>query len=335
MKLHEYKRPQLKAVEVLYVLGWLERGILKTIRRILPIVKVRKHEIRIDGIKFKFDFNGFQKKDINDRSLLGYIIPLNKQEASELRKKFKDNVRRRKLVKDVESKLQEPTVAQIRVLIKSKVFNKQVEKYQQLKKPTMNLIEAKVEAALFSRLTMKTVSIHADTKDKDNFLLNVGEDMVDKSVTWYKEGCEKGIGVHVPVKREEPKRKKTAEELIANVGKEKPKRVATPKQPTEMKEVEYASIKDAAKATESCIAIISKKKWIVSVKGSWAIQRSIMDKCEAGLILVIRDQGFYLYPKSMWNEFDSIFKSSTYDAGKPYSQSVLPKKFAKYFTKFK
>lgn len=201
----------------------------------------------------------------------------------------------------------------------------------------MNLQEAKVEAALASRLMSKPTYIVANSKDKDDFFISFSDDDKTKAETWYTHGCEKGEGYRPPVSNrdEQPKkRKRTAEEIIEDLGKEKPAKVksAKVKAPTELKIVEFKTTEEAAsKAVESCKAKIGGKLWVVSIKGSWAIQKSIIDQCEAGLILVIKDQGFYVYPKSMWNEFESIFKSSTYEAGKPYSQSVLPKKFDKYF----
>lgn len=201
----------------------------------------------------------------------------------------------------------------------------------------MNLVEAKVEAAIASRLLEKVVYIVENSKEKDDYLLDMSLDRKDFT-TFYKNGCEKGEGFHQQANKfEEPKkRKRTVEEIMDDREKRKeakPQRQPRATQSTELKEVKFDSIEDAVKSTESCIAVIKGKKWIVSVKGSWAIQQSIMDKCEEGLLLVIRGAGYYVYPKSMWNEFESIFKSSTYTNGKPYSQSVLPKKFDKYFKK--
>jgi hypothetical protein len=214
---------------------------------------------------------------------------------------------------------------------------------------TMGFIEAKVEAAMASRMWHRPVYIVQSLKDKDayGFVLDTAP---AQFVTYYIEGAEKGEGINVNASKythKDPKPAKFAystddegivtKTRISPIERSAVPRVSKPKsvQPAELAVVEFESITGAAMSADSCIAVIKSKKWLVSVKGSWAIQQSIMDKVEHGLILVIRGQGYYTYPKSMWSEFDSIFKSGTYLGGKPYSQSVLPKKFDKYFTKFK
>ena len=208
----------------------------------------------------------------------------------------------------------------------------------------MNLIEAKVEAATFSRLTGKTVYIVQNSKEADDFYIGTNEvDDAKRAVTFYRDGCEKGEGRYLYAKgfnratsdsdNPKPRKRKSADDLIDGLGapKEKKPRAVVP---ADLPTKKFDAVKEAAKSTDSCKAEIKGKIWVVSVKGSWAIQQSVMDMCEGGLILVIRGQGWYNYPKSMWTEFKSIFESGTYKGGKPYSQSILPKKFDKYFTKY-
>lgn len=198
----------------------------------------------------------------------------------------------------------------------------------------MTLIEAKVEAALLSRLADKAFYIVEDKKG--DFLLdpNPRKD----AATWYSAGCEHGIGVHLKVTKWDEKqaaknkRKKTADELIDAIGETKPKRIKQPKS-TELTQLKFDSLEAASKSAETGLFTFKDKQWAVSVRGSWVLHKHIMDKIDGGLVLVVREQGWYNYPKAMWNEFDGIFKSASYDKGS-YSQSILPAKFAKYFKKF-
>lgn len=205
------------------------------------------------------------------------------------------------------------------------------------------LIEAKVEAALMSRLKGMPVYILQTKKDKDEHLLICANykptnDKRGTVVTFFRGGQENGTVDFIKqvTKNVAPTVAVEIDENGKPVKQEKKvKAPSVPRVKTEIKEIEFKSLKDAAASTESCIAIVKGKSWFVSVKGSWAIQENIMTQCKDGLLLVIKEKGYYEYPKSMWNEFQSIFDSGTYKSGKPYSQSILPKKFDKYFTKFK
>lgn len=214
----------------------------------------------------------------------------------------------------------------------------------------MTLIEAKVEAALCSRLSDRTYYI-VSTKTMaltngvtvkkgmdEDFLLTTTEDL--QAVTWYKNGAEKGEGIHIKVTKwdEAQTRKNTkrsAKEIITDL-ENKPEKVKKERVPksTEMSKLTFKTLEEASKSAETGLFEFKGKTWAVSVRGSWVLHKHIMEKINGGLVLVVREQGWYNYPKSMWNEFDGIFKSSSYDKGS-YSQSVLPGKFAKYFTKFK
>lgn len=201
----------------------------------------------------------------------------------------------------------------------------------------MTLMEAKVEAALCSRLSSKKYFVVHNTKE-DEYYLTTTE---TSAITWYEQGCEKGVGIHKAVTKwdAEPKKKRTAKELIDNLGNviEKPKRV---KQSAELSKLNFKSLEEAAKSEESGMFEFKGKLWAVSVRGSWVLHKHIMEvvdkepKNAGGLVLVVRGQGWYNYPKSMWSEFKGIFDSTSYDKGS-YSQSILPKKFVKYFTQFK
>jgi hypothetical protein len=328
MKLHELKPHELKGHTVLYVVGWLEMGRLKTQKKFLKIIKATKKDIRVEGAKAKFDYNGFEKKDLAPNSPIAYIVPMTEKQILNYQK-----------VSDLRYKLAAELQTVINKITLLTVNRKDIEVEIKTKpKHAMNIQEAKVEAALFSKLSDRVVYIVNYSKDKEEFFLSTSEDDKKSAVTFYQYGCEEGKGYRPPVLRhdeEKPKRKRTAEELIDGIGEpKKPREPKAPKQPTVLEVKEFKNVAEAAKSTESCKAKIGGKIWVVSVKGSWAIQRSVIDQCEAGLILVIRSQGYYTHDKKMWSEFESIFKSSTYDAGKPYSQSILPKKFEKYFTKF-
>lgn len=325
MKLYDLSKGELKGKLVLYTIGWLEQGRMRTQRKLVKITRANKKYVRIENARGQFDMNGIEKKDISNNSTLGFI-----QLLSDIEMKQYLKLRDKRLAIGLQ---QVKAVAKLDELASK---NNIKVKTEIKPKHAMNIIEAGVEAALFSKLTDRTVYIVHYFKDKDEFYLSTSEDDKKNAETFYKNGCKEGKGYTPPATREDtkPKKKLTQEEAMERAEQRKLGKVSNPKQPTVLEVKEFASVTEAAKSTESCKAKIKGKIWVVSVKGSWAIQRSIIDQCEAGLILVIRDQGFYNYPKNMWNEFESIFKSSTYDAGKPYSQSILPKKFEKYFTKF-
>lgn len=86
----------------------------------------------------------------------------------------------------------------------------------------MNLIEAKVEAALFSKMQEgKEVWIVKVKYGKEfDYFLSTNKDDEDISVTFYKHGCEKGVGYTPPVARDpygqtdKKRKKKTAMEIM-------------------------------------------------------------------------------------------------------------------------
>lgn len=204
----------------------------------------------------------------------------------------------------------------------------------------MTIIEAKVEAALCSSLSDRKYYVIAVERKKDTDYVLTTTESAD-AVTWYEKGCEKGEGVHIKVSKwDEAQQKKTkrrtASEIIEGLenAPAKEKKVRAPKGSTELPKFNFKSLEEAAKSTESGLFEFKGKQWAVSVRGSWVLHKHIMEKCDqGGLVLVVRGQGWYNYPKSMWNEFKGIFESTSYDKGS-YSQSVLPKKFEKYFKKF-
>lgn len=206
----------------------------------------------------------------------------------------------------------------------------------------MTLMEAKVEAALCSRLSSRKYFVIHNTKEDEYYLTttepteNPAFKNATPAVTWFEQGCELGKGIHKAVTKwdAEPKKKRTAKQIIDELGNvvEKPKRV---KQSTELAKLSFKSLEDAAKSEESGLFEFKGKQWAVSVRGSWVLHKHIMEAIkDGGLVLVVRGQGWYNYPKSMWTEFKGIFDSTSYAKGS-YSQSILPKKFEKYFTQFK
>jgi hypothetical protein len=201
----------------------------------------------------------------------------------------------------------------------------------------MGLIEAKVEAAAASRMWNRTVYIVQSKRDPANYYHVLDKEPSD-FITFYRDGAERGEGAFkIHSKYNTPAKQKRAErtESIQADGtvKEKKPKVVRAKQPTVLEE-KSLKLTDLRSLEQSCKAIIDKKEWVVQVRSGWCLVKSLVDQCKHGLIMVIKDQGYYLYPKSMWSEFDGIFKSNSYLNGGVYSQSVLPKKFDKYFKKF-
>lgn len=78
---------------------------------------------------------------------------------------------------------------------------------------------------------------------------------------------------------------------------------------------------------------VSGKKWSFSKRSTWAINKNLIDTAEAGLIMIVEEEGHYVYPKKNFAElFGKIFKSKTYKEVGTYSQSTLPQWHEDYFT---
>jgi hypothetical protein len=236
--------------------------------------------------------------------------------------------------------------------------------HKQYKKFTQ--IEADAEAALLSRTKGLPAWIIRPNPEKDAYIVRVANFRPEDSgevVSCFKAGREVG-GNHMvfhahaikvydgehPIQYNEDGSAKASAVSGATSKFGQVQKQIVPGNPRVKKDAvplfdastvyKYSSAAEAAKATGKQVATIGFGKkfedgWFIDVRGSWALQQNCMEHAKAGLILIIKEQGYYVYPKKMFGEFESIMASGTYLSGKPYSQSKLPAKFEKYFTKFK
>lgn len=90
MNFKDCKRNELKGMQVLYCIAYREGNNLVFKKRLATIKKATKFVITLEGVKHKFDVNGFQKMDsMQKNSLQGYILLLTKQEAKAYAEKAK------------------------------------------------------------------------------------------------------------------------------------------------------------------------------------------------------------------------------------------------------
>lgn len=324
---------------------------VKTIKKTTPNI------FTVNGSHSMYDHDGHEKQTVSAtmHSVSSLCILLTNTEASEFKRRwqwFKENSSVRKTLDDVAKSMKGKPVEEIAKAFHQKFMNPQPFK----SKVDMNLIEAKVEAAAASRMWGRDVYItlkedHPDrpmgskSYEGEGDYAHVLDTAPPKFVTMYRHGAENGEGINVGQTKMTTKQPKlgltvysTAEDgsVVKTVASkpEKPKGERT-KTPAVLEKVSYKSIADASLATQTSLAIISGKTWVVAIQSGWGLKRTLVDQCEAGLILVIKGQGFYTYDKKMWKEFDGIFSSRSYTEGGSYVQSKLPAKFEKYFTKFK
>lgn len=111
-----------------------------------------------------------------------------------------------------------------------------------------------------------------------------------------------------------------------------------------------AAVKEVLKAANmaEAIKVIKKsgqKLGVISVGGkkysfthrtTWAISKNLLKNGEAGLIMIIKEEGHYVYPAKAYKElFGKIMKSGTWAEIGSYSQSTLPQWHEEYFTAVK
>lgn len=81
------------------------------------------------------------------------------------------------------------------------------------------------------------------------------------------------------------------------------------------------------------VIMVGGKKYAYTRRSTWAISKNLVSASEAGLIMVVEEEGYYVYPKAKFAElFSKIFKSETYKNIGIYSQSTLPQWHNDYFT---
>lgn len=136
-----------------------------------------------------------------------------------------------------------------------------------------------------------------------------------------------------------PKKKAAAKKEVKKAAPKKAAKVVKMKAEKPVPDILRANnMKDAIKLLKSGelkrgIISVGGMKYAFSVRTTWAINKSLIEKSDKGLIMIIEDEGHYVYPKAKFTElFGAIFKSSTYKTVGTYSQSVLPQWHSDYFT---
>jgi len=367
LKFTDYKHTELAGKQVLCVLYSSRISGLRNSQTTDPvrsglsfhwsvknIRKTTSQSFTIAGSHSIYDMDGHEKPMVQAtmQSVSSLCILITATEAAEFKRRwqwFKEHSSVRKVLKDVATRLKGKPVKEIAEAFHQEFLNPKPFK----SKVNMNLIEAKVEAAAASRAWGRDVYIvlKEDHPEKpmgrksyegEGDYAHVLDVAPPKFVTMYRHGAENGEGVNVGASKMTTKQPQFATFTTnedGTVTKHLPTKQAKPKgertkTPATLEKVSYKSIEQAAMANSTCIATIGKATWVVAVQAGWGLKRSLMDQCEAGLILVIKGQGYYVYDKKMWKEFDGIFVSKSYSEGGAYVQSKLPAKFDKYFKKF-
>lgn len=81
---------------------------------------------------------------------------------------------------------------------------------------------------------------------------------------------------------------------------------------------------------------INGKTYSFTHRTSWCISKNLLANGKDGLIMVIKEEGHYIYPANKYKElFGKIMKSKTWSEIGNYSQSTLPQWHAEYFTALK
>jgi hypothetical protein len=129
-----------------------------------------------------------------------------------------------------------------------------------------------------------------------------------------------------------------------------PKKKAAKKAAKKVVAKKEAVVKEVLKASNmsEAIKVIKKsgqKLGVISVGGkkysfthrtTWAISKNLIKSGEAGLIMIIKEEGHYVYPAKAYKElFSKIMKSGTWAEIGSYSQSTLPQWHEEYFTAVK
>lgn len=138
-----------------------------------------------------------------------------------------------------------------------------------------------------------------------------------------------------PAKKAAAPAKKSAKKSPAK--KAAPKKTALKAVEKKVEVLKASSMAEAIKAINKAerrrgLINVGGKTYSYTRRATWAISKNLIAAAVAGLIMVVEDEGFYVYPKAKFTElFGSIFKSKTYKEIGIYSQSTLPQWHEDFF----
>jgi hypothetical protein len=138
-----------------------------------------------------------------------------------------------------------------------------------------------------------------------------------------------------------PAKKVAAKKKSAPKKKAAPAKKVVAKVAPEKEVLRASSIAEAIKTIKKAgqklgVIIVGGKKYSFTLRTTWAISKNLIKNGEAGLIMIVKEEGHYVYPAKAYKElFSKIMKSSTWAEIGSYSQSTLPQWHAEYFTAVK